>query len=61
MKLKAVDKIENGINIGQVYRISIITNYGGDIDVYDGSEVDWRELVDGATIDVHEYEVPVKK
>ena len=30
------------------------------IDVYDGSEVDWRELTDCATYDIREIEIPVR-
>ena len=64
MNIKRVDKFENGDKIGEVYRITLMANKCADgtinIDVYDGSEVDWREITDCATYDVREIEIPVR-
>ena len=64
MNIKKVDKFENGNKVGEVYRVTLLANKCSDgtieIEAYDGSEVDWRELVDCATMDVKEIEIPVR-
>ena len=64
MNIKKVDIFENGNKVGEVYRVTLLANKCSDgtieIEVYDGSEVDWREFVDCATMDVKEIEIPVR-
>lgn len=63
MNIKKSDKFENGKKVGEIYRLTIIADQCTDgtinVNVYDGGEVDWREIVDGATMKVEEIEIPV--
>lgn len=59
IQLKKHDKIEEGKKVGEQYRMVVITDRRGNVQVLDASEHDWRDYTDCLTLAINEIDVPI--
>ena len=59
IQLKKHDKFENGKKVGEQYKMVVLTDKHGKVQVIDASKHDWRDFTDCNTLAINEIDVPI--